>query len=67
MDAYCFRCGTKREIRNPQSAITANGRPAIVGTCPVCEMRIYRMGKRFETRVERTESRVVLRASHTPE
>ncbi|MBI4200404.1 MAG: hypothetical protein HY535_08035 [Chloroflexi bacterium] len=43
--AYCFKCRTKREIRNPTSIRLKNGRPATQGTCPVCGTKVFRIGR----------------------
>ena len=43
--AYCFRCRTKREMKNPQPAVMKNGRPATNGECPECGTKMFRMGK----------------------
>jgi hypothetical protein len=45
MEAYCFKCRAKREIRNPRNVILKNGRPAVQGTCPVCGTKVFRIGK----------------------
>ena len=45
MEAYCFKCRAKREIKNPQSATLKNGRPATQGTCSTCGTKVYRIGK----------------------
>jgi len=45
MDAYCFKCQTKREIKDPQQVIMKNGKPATKGVCPVCSTTVYRIGK----------------------
>ena len=45
MEAYCFKCKTKREISNPQSVTLKNGRPANQGTCPECGTKVFRIGK----------------------
>ncbi len=45
MQAYCLKCRTKREMRNPQPTTLKNGRPATQGTCPVCGTKMYRIGK----------------------
>ena len=44
-DAYCFKCRTKREIRNATQVTLKNGRPATQGVCPVCGTKVYRIGK----------------------
>ena len=45
MEAYCFKCRTKREIRGPENVRLKNGRPATQGTCPVCGTKVFRIGK----------------------
>ena len=45
MEAYCFKCRTKRQIKNPRSVTLKNGRPATEGTCPVCGTKVFRIGK----------------------
>jgi len=44
-EAYCFKCRTKREIKNPQKVTLKNGKPATKGVCPVCGTTVYRIGK----------------------
>lgn len=45
MEAYCLKCRTKREMRNPQQVTMKNGKPATSGSCPVCNTKMYRIGK----------------------
>ncbi len=45
LEAYCPRCRAKRVIRDPQPVFTANGRPAVRGTCPVCGAKMFRFGR----------------------
>ena len=45
MQAYCMKCRTKREIKNPRSIVMKNKRPAIQGVCPVCGTKLFRIGK----------------------
>jgi hypothetical protein len=45
MQAYCVKCRAQRDIQNPQQVTLKNGRPATQGTCPVCNTRIFRIGK----------------------
>jgi DNA topoisomerase-1 len=45
MEAYCVQCRAKREIENPQPVFTSKGTPATQGTCPVCGIRVFRMGR----------------------
>ena len=49
MEAYCFKCRTKREISNPQQVSLKNGRPATQGVCPVCGTKVFRIGKGLGT------------------
>ena len=45
MEAYCFKCKTKRDIKNPQAVTLKNGRPATKGSCPVCSTNVFRIGR----------------------
>ena len=45
MEAYCMKCKTKREIKDPLAAFNAKGSPVTVGACPVCGTKLYRMGR----------------------
>ena len=45
MEAYCFKCKTKREVKNPQKVTLKNGKPATQGVCPVCGTKVFRIGK----------------------
>lgn len=43
--AYCFKCRTKREIKNPVKIKLKNGRPATRGVCPACSTKVFRIGQ----------------------
>ncbi len=43
--AYCMKCRKKVEIRNPRQITLKNGRPAVQGNCPVCNTKVFRIGK----------------------
>ena len=45
MQAYCVKCRTKRDIKNPQRVTLKNGRPATQGVCPVCGTKVFRIGR----------------------
>ncbi|MCZ6614651.1 MAG: DUF5679 domain-containing protein [Chloroflexi bacterium] len=45
MEAYCMKCRTKREIRNPANVTLKNGRPATQGTCSTCGTKVFRIGR----------------------
>ena len=43
--AYCVKCRTKREIKDPKETTLKNGRPAMKGTCHECVTNMFRIGK----------------------
>ena len=45
MEAYCFKCRAKQEIKSPQPVTLKNGRPATQGTCSVCGTKVFRIGR----------------------
>jgi len=45
MEAYCFKCRTKREIKDSQQVTLRNGKPATKGVCPVCRTKVFRIRK----------------------
>ncbi|MBI3177797.1 MAG: type I DNA topoisomerase [Chloroflexi bacterium] len=45
MEAYCFKCKTKREIQSPVAGFNAKGSPVTTGVCAVCGTKMYRMGR----------------------
>jgi RNase P subunit RPR2 len=45
MEAYCFKCRAKRQIKKPQQVTLKNGRAAVQGTCSQCGTTVYRIGK----------------------
>ena len=45
MEAYCMKCKTKREIKDPVASFNAKGSPITTGTCSVCGTKLYRMGR----------------------
>ncbi|MBI3968708.1 MAG: hypothetical protein HY329_23990 [Chloroflexi bacterium] len=44
MEAYCVKCKTKREMKDPQQTTMKNGKPAMTGTCPVCGTKMFSIG-----------------------
>ncbi|MDD5126769.1 MAG: DUF5679 domain-containing protein [Dehalococcoidales bacterium] len=44
MQAYCFKCRNKKEIKSPQKVTLKNGRPATRGVCPTCGTKLFRIG-----------------------
>ena len=45
MEAYCFKCRAKREMKDPQKVTLKNGKLATKGVCSVCGTTMYRIGK----------------------
>ena len=43
--AYCVKCKTKREIKEPIETVMKNGRSAVKGKCSVCSCNVFRIGK----------------------
>jgi hypothetical protein len=42
--AYCMKCKTKREMKNPVKVTMKNGKPAVQGVCPMCGTKMFRIG-----------------------
>ena len=45
MEAYCVKCLSRREMSNPQAITMKNGRLATQGVCPVCDTKMFQIGK----------------------
>lgn len=45
MEAYCLKCRTKREMKNPKPITMKNGKPATEGSCPTCSTKMFKIGK----------------------
>jgi DNA topoisomerase I len=45
MEAYCMKCKTKREMKDPVAGFNAKGSPVTTAICPVCGTKLYRMGR----------------------
>ncbi len=44
LEAYCFKCQAKREMREAIPVVLRNDRPATKGVCAVCGTRMFRFG-----------------------
>ena len=44
MKAFCVKCRTKKEMKNPTETKMKNGRKATKGTCPKCGTKMFRIG-----------------------
>jgi len=45
MEAYCLKCKTQREMKDPAAITMKNGKPATNGTCAVCGTKMFKIGK----------------------
>ena len=45
MQGYCVKCRTKREIKSAKTITMKNKKPATQGVCPVCNTKMFRIGK----------------------
>jgi len=45
MQAYCVKCKTRREVKDPQPVFISNGTPATQGVCPVCGTKMFKIGR----------------------
>jgi len=45
MEAYCMKCKTKREMKDPVADFNAKSSPVTIGSCSVCGTKLYRMGR----------------------
>lgn len=45
MEAYCFKCKTKRDVQNATAIFMENGSPATTGTCAVCGGKLFKVGR----------------------
>ncbi|OQY21704.1 MAG: DNA topoisomerase I [Anaerolineaceae bacterium 4572_32.2] len=45
MQAYCLKCKTKREVKDPKPVFTSNGTPATRGACSECGTKMFKMGR----------------------
>jgi len=41
---YCVKCRQKRELKDPETVTTKNGKHATKGTCPTCGTAIWVLG-----------------------
>ncbi len=45
LEAYCVKCKTKRDLKEPVPGFNASGAPITRGVCPVCGTKMVRIGK----------------------
>lgn len=44
MEAYCFKCKAKKEMKDPTETRMKNGKPAVTGTCVTCGTKMFKIG-----------------------
>ncbi len=44
-EGYCVKCRDRRELVDARPVTLSNGRPAIQGSCPLCQTKVTRMVK----------------------
>ena len=42
-EAYCVKCKSKKEMKEPQDVTMKNGRKAMKGKCPDCGTSLFRI------------------------
>jgi len=45
MEAYCLKCRTKVEMKDPVAITMKNGKPATQGICSTCGTKLFKIGK----------------------
>ncbi len=45
MEAYCMKCKTKREMKDPVAGFNAKGSPVTTAVCSECGTKLYHMGR----------------------
>lgn len=44
IQAYCVKCRSKKDVKNPKPVTMKNGKKATSGECPVCGTKMFRIG-----------------------
>jgi hypothetical protein len=47
VEGYCVKDRKRVEMVNPHPVTMVNGKPAIVGVCPHCGTKMYKIGKSY--------------------
>ncbi len=42
-EAYCFKCKTKKIVKNPEIVTMKTGMNSVRGTCPDCDGKLYKI------------------------
>ena len=43
MEAYCFRCKARKEMKDPTESRMKNGTPCATGTCVTCGTKLFKI------------------------
>jgi hypothetical protein len=43
LEAYCFRCKTKKQMKTPTETRMKNGKMAVTGTCVTCGTKMFKI------------------------
>lgn len=44
VEAYCMKCRSKCEMKDPKRITMKNGKPATQGACPTCNTKLFKIG-----------------------
>ncbi len=44
MQAYCVKCKSKQEMKDPHEITMKNGKPATQGVCGTCGTKVFKIG-----------------------
>src|SRR5437879_11685378 len=60
--AYCVKCKTSVEIKNPMNVTLKNGKPAVSEVSPNCGTKVFRIGRVQHLRLPPVFTLVLLRS-----
>ena len=44
MEAYCVKCKSKKEMKDPKQVVMKNKKMATQGQCPSCGTKMFKIG-----------------------
>lgn len=44
VNGYCMKCKEKRSMSEPKAVTMKNGKPAVQGSCPECNTKMFKIG-----------------------
>lgn len=45
VEGYCMKCKAKRVMKDAKPSKMKNGRDCVIGVCPVCGTKMFKIGK----------------------